>query len=72
MRRSQAGAGRRGGDPSPVRPRGTNEPPDPPIDSGGGMASMPGPSDLCQTRTVVDAVVEAYDVEVTPRRALGY
>ena len=51
---------------------GTSGPPDPPIDSGGGMACMPRPSDLYQTRTVVDAIVEAYDVEVTPRRALGY
>ena len=42
---------------------GTDEPPDPPIDFGGGMACMPGPSDLYQTRTVVDAIVEAYDVE---------
>ena len=42
---------------------GTSGPPDPPIDSGGGMACMPRPSDLYQTRTVVDAIVEAYDVE---------
>ena len=35
------------------------------------MARMPGLSDLYQTRTVVGAIVEAYDVEVTPRRGLG-
>jgi len=58
MRRSKAGAGRRGGDLA-----GTSEPPDPPIDSGGGMACMPRPSDLYQARTVVGAIVEAYDVE---------
>jgi len=62
MRRSQAGAGRRGGD-VPSALAGTSEPPDPPIDSGGGMACMPRPSDLYQTRTVVDAIVEAYDAE---------
>ena len=27
------------------------------------MACMPRPSDLYQTRTVVDAIVEAYDAE---------
>ena len=43
---------------------GTKEPPDPPVDSGGGMACMPRPSDLYQARTVVGAIVEAYDVEV--------
>ena len=57
---------------NPPARAGTNEPPDPPIDFGGGMACMPRPSGLYQTRTVVDAIVEAYDVEVTPRRALGY
>ena len=57
-----AGAGRRGGD-VPSALAGTSEPPDPPIDSGGGMACMPRPSDLYQTRTVVDAIVEAYDAE---------